>query len=93
MQAAAGAPWSGPGATGADDHTAPAGWAWTDAPGWVEFDLETNLLTGWLADPGSNHGLLLRGEGSANRKVAYWFFGREYWNGDVHPHLVVGYNR
>ena len=90
LEAENGLLWDDPGATG--DHGDPVGWAWTDAPGWVEFELDTDLLTGWQADPASNHGLLLRGEGSENRKVAYWFFSREHGNAAAHPQLVVGYN-
>ena len=91
LQAATGMPWDAAGATG--DHGDAVGWAWIDAPGWVEFDLDpTELLAGWLADPVSNHGLLLRGEGSGNREVAYWFFSREYVNAGVQPQLVVGYD-
>ena len=90
LQAAMGMPWDAAGATG--DHGDPVGWAWSDAPGWVEFELDTDLLTGWQADPASNHSLLLRGEGSENRKVAYWFFSREHGNAAAHPQLVVGYN-
>ncbi len=83
LQAATGMPWDAAGATG--DHGDSVGWAWIDAPGWVEFDLNSDLLT-------NDYGFLLRGEGSENREVAYWFFSREYLNADVRPQLVVGYD-
>ena len=86
LEAVVGMPWNEPDATG--DHGPPAGWAWTNAPGWVEFDLDVDLLALWIG----NYGFLVRGEGSEQRKVAYWFFSREYWNADVQPQLVVGYN-
>jgi len=91
-EAAAGLPWAEAGATGAGDHTAPVGWAWTNTPGWVVFDLDPAVAAGWLADGGSNQGLLVRGEGGINRKVAYWFLSREHGNAAAHPRLVVGYN-
>jgi len=53
---------------------------------WVEFDLDPAEL---LAN---DYGFLLRGEGSENREVSYWFFSSEYVNAGVHPQLVVGYN-
>ena len=82
--------WREPEATG--NHGDPVGWAWIETPCWVEFDLDSDLLAGWLADAVSNHGLLLRGEGSGNREVVYWFFSREVANADVQPQLVVGYD-
>ena len=91
-EAAAGLPWDEAGAAGAGDHGAPVGWAWTNTLGWVEFDLDPALVAAWLADAGSNHGLLLRGEGSENRRVAYWFLSQEHGNGAAHPQLVIGYN-
>jgi len=84
LQAENGLLWNAAGATG--DHGDAVGWAWIGAPGWVEFDLDINEL---LAN---DYGYLLRGEGSENRQVSYWFFSREYVNAGVHPQLVVGYN-
>jgi hypothetical protein len=81
LEVAAGAPWDGEGATG--DHGDPVGWAWLGAPGWVEFDLDPSGL--------SEHGLLVRGEGSENREVAYLFLSREYEKTAAQPQLVVGY--
>jgi len=91
-EAAAGLPWEEAGATGAGDHGEPVGWGWTNTLGWVEFDLDPAMVAGWLADAGSNQGLLLRGEGSINRKVACWFLSKEHGNGAAHPQLVIGYN-
>jgi hypothetical protein len=84
LQAENGLPWTEAGATG--DHGDPVGWAWIGAPGWVELDLDPAEL---LAN---DYGYLLRGEGSENRQVSYWFFSREYVKAGVHPQLVVGYN-
>ena len=84
LQTANGSPWDEPGATG--DHGDPVGWAWIDAPGWVEFDLDP---AGLLA---SDYGFLVRGEGTDNREVAYWLFSREYVNAAIQPQLLVGYN-
>ena len=92
LQAEIGLPWDEAGATGAGDLGDPVGWAWTNTPGWVEFDLDPALVAAWLADAGSNHGLLLRGEGSENRRVAYRFLSQEHGNAAAHPQLVVGYN-
>ncbi len=92
LQAQAGLPWEEAGATGASDHGDPVGWAWTNTLGWVAFDLDPALVAAWLADEGSNHGLLLRGEGSENRRVAYRFLSQEHGNAAAHPQLVVGYN-
>jgi hypothetical protein len=79
----AGVPWSGPGS--AEDYGAPPGWAWMDGPGWVAIDLNPSSLLD------SGNGLIIRGEGSENRQVAYWFFSREYENTDLQPQLVFEY--
>jgi len=90
LEAAAGIGWDEPGAT--NDHGDPVGWGWIETPGWVQLDLDTSLLAGWLADPASNHGLLVRGEGTENREVAFWFFSREGTNPAAQPRMIVGYN-
>ncbi len=93
LESSNGVLWEKPGAAGEADHESPVGWSWIDAPGWAEFELDAAVVAGWHADPDSNHGLLMRGEGTENREVAYWFFSKEYEPGDeVHPRLVVGYN-
>jgi len=85
--------WEEAGAVGQADHGSPVGWSWIDAAGWVKFELDAAVVAEWHTDPDSNHGLLVRGEGSEHRKVAYWFFSKEYGPGEeVHPRLVVGYN-
>jgi hypothetical protein len=85
LMASAATPWSVAGATA--DHGAPVGWGWIDGvPGWVEIDLDVATLMGWL----ENNGFLIRGEGTWNREVAYWYFSREYGNAGVHPRLVLG---
>ena len=84
LQAEDSLPWDEPGAAG--DHGDPVGWAWMDAPGWVEFDLYADLLM-------EDYGFLVRGEGSENREVEYAFFSRENdVNTELSPQLVVGYN-
>ena len=77
-------PWNGPGA--ALDHGSPVGWGWIGAPGWVEFEIDPARLLDVA------NGILIRGEGSENRKVAYSFFSREYGNPAVRPQLVVTYD-
>ena len=49
----------------------------------MEFDLDPSAV--------NDNGLLIRGEGTWNREVSYWFFSGDYGNGGVHPRLVVGY--
>ncbi|HUW11145.1 MAG TPA: choice-of-anchor D domain-containing protein, partial [Anaerolineae bacterium] len=71
-------PWESPGAV--LDHGDPVGWGWISAPGsagaagWVEFDLDPATLLD------SGNGILIRGEGTWNREVAYSFFSKEYGN-------------
>jgi len=74
--------WTSAGAVG--DYGAAAGWSWTDSPGWVEIDLDPAAL--------SEHGFIVRGEGSWDREVAGQFFSREYAEAAVRPQLVVGYD-
>jgi hypothetical protein len=95
LNSAAGAPWQNAGATGdtgAADHGAAVGWEWIDGRGWAVFDLDPALLAEWLAEPESNHGLLVRGEGSPSRKVQYQFLSREGGSAAAYPRLVVGYD-
>jgi hypothetical protein len=74
----------------------PMGWGWLDDPvcqaACIEIELDPAVAQTWLADPSSNHGLLLRGEGSPNRKVEDWLASREHGNGGMHPQLIVEYN-
>lgn len=51
----------------------------------------TAAVQQWLGDAASNHGLLLRGEGSEVRKVAYVFLTREYPVLDTRPRLELDY--
>jgi hypothetical protein len=83
LQAAEGAPWAGAGASA--DYGDPMGWAWLDAPGWVEIELNPAALLD------SEDGLLIRGEGTASRQVAYWFVSREAGSPALEPRLVLGY--
>jgi hypothetical protein len=55
----------------------------------AEFDLDPAVVAGWLADPGSNHGLIVRGEGVTS--VEAWFTSREHPATAIRPQLTVGY--
>jgi len=73
----------------------PAGWAWKDTPAqrsWAEFDLDPAIIAGWLANPDSNQGLIVRGEGGVNRKVEYSFASREHPTVGIRPQLIVEYS-
>ena len=82
--------WEGAGATGASDHGDRAGWGWVGELGEVELTV-TAAVEGWLGDPASNHGLLLRGEGGKSRKVAYVFLSRECPAVGLRPRLELDY--
>ena len=82
--------WEEVGATGATDHGDRAGWGSIGDLGPVELTV-TTAVQQWLADPASNHGLLLRGEGSENRKVSYAFLTKEYPPLDPRPRLELDY--
>ena len=62
------------------------GWGWIDGRGWVEFELDPATLLD------NAYGLLIRGEGTWNREVAYSFFSREYGNAGVWPQLIVEFS-
>jgi len=55
----------------------------------TEIDLDPAVIAGWAADPGSNHGLIVRGEGL--RSIEVWFASREHPQG-ARPQLTVGYD-
>ena len=55
----------------------------------AEFDLDPALVAAWNADPASNFGLKITGEGA--RAVEVWFASREHPNG-TRPLLTVGYD-
>jgi hypothetical protein len=57
----------------------------TGAPGWTQFDV-TQIVRFWLANPGSNFGILLRGDGST--AGLYVFYSRSSAN---IPRLIVEY--
>jgi len=75
-----------PSSTGASDLDGGAQFIGTMS---AEFDLDPAVVAGWLADPGSNLGLIVRGEGLDS--VERWFTSREHPNGP-HPELIVGYD-
>jgi hypothetical protein len=70
MQAAAGASWEMPGAMGPSDRAATATDTLTASGGgtWAWFDV-TELVQGWLDDPGTNHGVLILGSGNVNSEL------------------------
>jgi len=82
--------WEEAGATGSGDHGDRSGWGWIGDLGQVELTV-TEAVEAWLADPASNHGLLLRGEGSESRRVAYVFLTRECPALDRRPRLELDY--
>jgi hypothetical protein len=65
----------------------------TGAPGWTQFDV-TQIVRFWLANPGSNFGILLRGDGSTAglyvflRSTQDKFYSRSSAN---IPRLIVEY--
>jgi hypothetical protein len=56
---------------------------------WHEWDV-TSLVRTWAANPSSNRGVILKGDGSTS--VEYSFASSEYWWGySYSPKLVVRY--
>jgi len=52
----------------------------------------TTMVQGWVAAPGTNHGMMLR-EVSGMTSVEYHFATSEYWWGDNHrPKLIIYYS-
>ncbi|MBM3189343.1 MAG: DNRLRE domain-containing protein, partial [Chloroflexi bacterium] len=89
-QARAGQRWAQAGAVGAADRDAtPVTSATLNAVDtWVSLDI-TALVQRWVADPASNHGLQITGEG--NVAVQYEFTSRESEVVDIRPRLYVQY--
>ena len=90
LQANSGQPWSQPGANGvpADREGIPvAGRLFQGAGQRLGLDL-TDAVSGWLANPASNRGLLLRGDDPA---VEYSLASGEYPSADLRPKLLVVY--
>lgn len=96
QQAAAGVPWEVPGAEGDGDRGPAVGWDWVDSESGIDFLMEfeiTELVAEWLANPASNHGVLIRGEGSGEQAVE-WFFPSRESNAvaDAKPRLEITYS-
>ena len=53
---------------------------------WYTFDI-TEAVAGWLADPESNHGVLIEGEGSVSKSTS--FAASSYWDKTKRPKLTV----
>jgi hypothetical protein len=68
------------------DEADPVGWAWIDAPGWAVFDLDPEIVAG------NRNGFIVRGEGSASRKVGYTFLSSDFPALAQQPQLVIGYD-
>jgi Tol biopolymer transport system component len=90
LQAAEGRPWTTPGTSEPADRGEWIAWGSTDSLGWMEIPL-TAQVQAWLADPPSNHGLLLQGEGTRHRKVEYHFATRENGQVKARPSLELHY--
>ncbi len=94
LQTGTGTPWDIPGAAGTGDHGPAVGWDWIDTMKtentlYASFDI-TELASAWLADPSSNHGVLINGEGIG--KVGWWFFSTDDPAGlPFAPYLEVTY--
>jgi hypothetical protein len=83
--------WTVPGcgAVPADRESAVIGSAPIPARGsWLEMDV-TSAVRSWMAAPGQNYGLLLKGEGTVS--VAYYFASFEYASTALRPMLVIDY--
>jgi len=55
---------------------------------WVSLPL-TNLVDAWVADPASNHGVILRLHG--NVSTEYSVASSEHWKTEWHPKLFITY--
>jgi hypothetical protein len=91
QQAAANQPWSVPGANGVpDDRSATALDSRLLEATNVRWGLDvTNAVAGWLANPTSNHGLLLRS--TDPDEVEYTVASRENSTIDQRPRLLIVY--
>ena len=88
--ARAGEPWEAAGCNGAGDRAAAATdtSSWTQEGVWVGFEVG-ELVRGWLAEPGGNAGVVVRGVGSTS--VQYNVASSEYGEIGKRPRLVVRY--
>jgi len=84
-------PWGKPGCNDVlNDRAADAVSTQTIKPGkgWYTIDV-TAAVRDWVSDRSSNHGLLLRGQGTT--KAVCSFFSSEYWSADMRPQLIIKY--
>ncbi len=91
QQAANGVPWAQPGANGVpvDRGGVPlAVQTVTETGRWYEWDL-TPLVQAWVADPTTNHGMILKA--LAIPRVLYTFAAAEYHNPAARPRLLIRY--
>lgn len=89
-EARQGVRWTMPGCNGHNDREATPfeSLALGDIDRWYTLDV-TTLAQGWLADPSSNHGVLLQGE--SIHAIEYWFASAQHWLLGNRPRLVVTY--
>ncbi len=94
LRASQGTPWSIAGANGegADREAEPCAEAvLVGAERWCEMDI-TTAFRRWVAQPASNHGLLLQGEAYLSKR--YQFASSELvWPAEQRPMVVVEYRR
>ena len=83
--------WTVPGCEGigSDRQGTPVDTIGIDDVGqWYSLDL-TSLANGWLTNPASNRGVLLKG--AASQSVEIHFLSAEHWQSELRPKLVVEY--
>jgi hypothetical protein len=88
----AGQAWAVPGCDGigSDRDGTAVGSVPLPAPGnWVELNI-TSLVRSWVNAPGTNYGLLLKGEGGAS--VEYALAGLDHIDAALRPMLLVNYS-
>lgn len=61
----------------------------TQAGQWRRFDL-TSLAQQWVAQPGENYGIVLRGQGDV--ATQYTFTTAQYWNAAYRPVFAISYS-
>jgi len=85
-----GVDWKVPGAYGGEDvaQTAICERTLLDPGYWYSFDV-SDLVRGWVGDPGSNHGLLLRSVGMV--RSGYRFYSSDNREASYRPKLHVLY--
>jgi outer membrane protein assembly factor BamB len=89
-EAHSGAPWAEAGCNGAADRsTRPFDWIIATGPRrWYRLDM-TNLVGGWVQDPSTNRGILLREESTSTS--LFYFASAQNEAAQLRPKLVVVY--